>query len=132
MTLFSGALNMGRRMAVSRMTDTCAVTRVGAKTLNEATGTYSSSVVTVFTGACRIKSGSGVSQADAGSELVVVSQVELHLPVDAVGVLPGDVVEITGSSTRVDQVGRVFKVVAAFDGSQTTALRYRVEVADGR
>lgn len=130
--MIAGALDMGRRMAVSRMTDSCKITRVGSKTLNEGTGTYTPSVVTVFTGACRIKSGSGVSQGDAGSELVVVSQVELHLPVSATGVLPGDVVEVTGSLTRADQVGRVFKVVAAFDGSQTTALRYRVEVADGR
>ncbi len=130
--MIAGVLGMGRRMAASRMTDSCKITRVGSKTLNEGTGTYTPSVVTVFTGVCRIKSGSGVSQGDAGSELVVVSQVELHLPVTASGVLPGDTVEITGSLTRADQVGRVFQVVAAFDGSQTTALRYRVEVADGR
>lgn len=130
--MIGGVLGMGRRMAVSRMTDSCTVTRAGAKTLNESTGTYSASVVSVFTGQCRIKSGSGVSQGDAGSELVVVSQVELHLPVSAVGVLPGDTVTVTGSATRADQVGRKFTVVSAFDGSQTTALRYRVEVADGR
>lgn len=130
--MIGGVLGMGRRMAVSRMTDTCKITRVGAKTLNEGTGTYAPSVVTVFTGVCRVKSGSGVSQVDAGSGLVVVSQVELHLPVTAAGVLPGDMVEVTGSVTRSEQVGRVFRVVAAFDGSQTTALRYRVEVADGR
>lgn len=130
--MIGGVLGMGRAMAESRMTDTCKITRVGSKTLNEGTGTYTPSVVTVFTGACRIKSGSGVSQVDAGSGLVVVSQVELHLPVTAAGVLPGDMVEVTGSVTRSEQVGRVFRVVAAFDGSQTTALRYRVEVADGR
>lgn len=130
--MIGGVLNMGRSMAVARMTDTCSITRAGAKVLDEATGTHTQAPVSVYSGACRIKSGSGVSQADAGSELVVVSQVELHLPVDAVGALPGDMVEVTGSVTRSEQVGRVFRVVAAFDGSQTTALRYRVEVADGR
>lgn len=134
MTLFAGALTMGRAMAESRMTDSCKVFRlVKASVPDEETGTYPVTEVVAYSGKCRVKhpttSGKDV---DAGSQLVVVSQVEVHLPLDAVGVLPADTVELTASPTRPDQVGRRFTIDAPFDGSQTTALRYRVEVADGR
>lgn len=133
MTLFSGALNMGRSMAESRMTDTCTITRAGAKVLNESTGEYTSTTVSVFSGPCRVKHPTGVARdVDAGSQLLAVTQLELHLPVSAVGVRADDVVSITGSVTRTEQVGRKFTIVAPFDGSQSTALRFRIEAADGR
>ena len=131
--LQSGALGMGRRMALSRMTDSCAISRPGTPVFDEATGEYTSSTVSVYSGACRVKHPTAVARGvDAGSELLVVSQLELHLPVSAVGVRAGDVVSITGSVTRGEQVGRLFRVVAPFDGSQSTALRFRIEAADER
>lgn len=124
---------MGRRMAESRMTDSCAVTRPGPKVWNEATGEYTSTVVSVYSGPCRVKHPTTMGRdADSGSHLVVVSQTEVHLPLGAVGVLAKDTLEVTGSATRPDQVGRRFTISATFDGSQTTALRFRVEVADDR
>lgn len=127
-------LESGRRMAESRMTDSCKVFRLVKATVpDEETGNYPVTEEVAYSGACRVKHPSTAGKdADAGSQLIVVSQVEVHLPVDAVGVLPGDTVEITASPTRPDQVGRRFTIDGPFDGSQTTALRYRIEVADGR
>ena len=133
--MIGGVLNMGRSMAVSRMTDSCAVTRGdGGEALDPVTDQWVPvPAVTVYSGVCRVKHATtGADQVDAGSQLLAVSQLELHVPVTAVGVAVGDRVEITGSSTRAEQVGRVFTVTAEFDGSQTTALRFRVEAADGR
>lgn len=128
-----GVLGMGRVMAESRMTDSCAVTRPGPKVWNEATGEYTSTVVSVYSGKCRVKSPSMAGRdVDAGSRLVVVSQTEVHLPLSAVGVRADDLVTITGSETRAEQSGRKFTVTAPFDGSQSTALRFRIEAADER
>lgn len=128
-----GVLSMGRRMAESRMTDACTVTRAGPPVWNEDTGENEASVVVVYSGPCRVKHPTTMGRdADAGSHLVVVSQTEVHLPLGAVGVLAKDTLKVTGSATRPDQVGRLFTISAPFDGSQTTALRFRVEVADGR
>lgn len=115
------------------MTDTCTVTRAGTKTWDEAAGQYTSTTVQVYSGRCRIKHPSTVSRdVEAGSQLLTVGQLEVHVPVGTAVFAPDDVVTVSSSSTRADQVGRVFTVVAPFDGSQTTALRYRVEAADGR
>ena len=126
-------LDMGRRMAESRMTDTCTVTRAGERVWDEESGSWSAPVTEVFSGPCRVKHPvSSARDVDAGSQLAAVSSLEVHLPVSATGVQSGDVLTVTGSATRAEVVGRVFTISAPFDGSQTTALRFRVEVADGR
>lgn len=132
--MIGGVLGMGRRMAESRMLDECRVFRVAKATVpDEESGTYPEVEVVAYAGKCRVKHPTTAGKdADAGSQLIVVSQVEVHLPLDAVGVLPGDTVEITAAPTRPDQAGRKFTIDGPFDGSQTTALRYRVGVADGR
>lgn len=131
--MIGGVLGMGRRMAEGRMTDTCKVVRPVPGVLNEATGKRAVTYTEVFAGPCRVKHPTTAAKpGEAGSQLLVVSALEVHLPVTATGVRAEDVVEITASATRDEQAGRRFKIVAPFDGSQATALRFRVEVADGR
>lgn len=133
MSILGGTLTLGRRMAESRMTDSCTVTRAGSPTWDESTGAYTSTPVTVYSGVCRVKHPTTAARdVDAGSQLLAVSQLELHLPVSAVGVRADDVVSVTGSATRAEQSGRKFTIIAPFDGSQSTALRFRVEADDGR
>jgi len=67
-----GGLEAGRRMAESRMTDTCLVTRDGAKVWDEASGQHTVTPVQVYSGVCRVKHSTGAAQADAGSQLVAV------------------------------------------------------------
>lgn len=131
--MIGGVLGLGRRMAESRMTDTCKVVRAVQGAFNESTGKRQVTLTEVYSGPCRVKHPTTAAKpAEAGSQLLVMSALEVHLPVTATGVRAEDVVEITASATRAEQAGRRFKIVAPFDGSQTTALRFRVEVADGR
>lgn len=133
MSILGGTLTLGRRMAESRMTDTCTITRAGSPTWDESKGEYTSTPVQVYSGPCRIKHPTTTAKdVDAGSQLLAVSQLELHVPVTASGVMADDLVTITGSETRAEQSGRKFTIIAPFDGSQTTALRFRIEAADGR
>lgn len=130
--MIGAALGMGRRAAEARMLDTVTVTRPGAKVWNEATGEWTVTVSTVYSGKARIKHGPAARDVEAGSQLLAVGQLEVHVPVGTAGFEPDDTVTVSGSATRPAQVGRVFTVLAPFDGSQTTALRYRVESDDGR
>ena len=133
MTMLGTALGMGRRMAESRMTDTISVTRPGEKTWDEGAGEYVSTPVDVYSGAARVRHDSGrPGDVEAGSQLLTLGSLEVHVPVGSASLQPDDQIMVTACPTRPDQVGRVFIVIAPFDGSQTTAVRYKVEVFDGR
>lgn len=131
--MIGGVLGMGRRIAESRMTDTCKVTRVIRGAMNDATGKHAVTVTEVYSGPCRVKHPTTVAKdVEAGSQLLAVGSLEVHVPVGTAVFAADDLVEITGSVSRADQVGRKFTVLSPFDGTQTTALRYRVETSDGR
>lgn len=127
-------LQMSRREAEQGMRDTAKVMRIADSTvLDEETGNYVPVVTEVYLGKSRLKHPRTLAkQVDAGSQLLVESNLELQVPVDTDDFESGDVVEITACPDRPKQVGRKFKIVGPFDGSQTTALRYRVVVFDGR
>lgn len=127
-------LVMARREAERAMRDSCKVTRtVKGSTFNEATGSYPSTTTTVYEGKCRLKHPRmAAKDVEAGSQLLVMSALELQVPVAADSFHAGDAVEITGAPDRPAQAGRLFTIAAPFDGTQTTSLRYRVEAADGR
>lgn len=131
--MIGAALGMGRRAAESRMTDTVTVTRDGDEVWDEDLGEFVPSVSTVYSGAARVKHPSvSARDVEAGSQLLAVGQLEVHVPVGTAVFELGDSVTVTACPTRPDQVGRVFRVSSLFDGSQSTALRYRVEVGDAR
>jgi hypothetical protein len=133
MSILGGALNAGRSMAQARMTDACVVRRNTANVWDETAGDYVPAVSEIYSGVCRItQTMSTPADVSAGSVLQTVGQLELHVPVGSALFAADDVVQVTGSETRPDQVGRTFVIVAPFDGSQTTALRYKVEVSDVR
>ena len=107
-----------RAEAESRMDDLIRTTRAGTKVWDEDSGAWVTAEVVVYEGKARIKRSNELS-----SDVV---------PVGSPAFAPNDLIEIAACTSRPDQVGRVFVVSAPFDGSQTTAVRYRVEVADGR
>lgn len=122
-----------RAEAESRMDDLIRTTRAGTKVWDEDSGAWVTAEVVIYEGKARIKRSNELSSdVDAGSQLISVSQVQVHVPVGSPVFAPNDLIEITACPSRPDQAGRVFVVSAPFDGSQTTAVRYRVEVADGR
>lgn len=127
-------LLMARREAERDMRDKCKVTRESQGTvLNEVTGEYQTIVSTIYEGKSRLKSPrAAAKQADAGSQLLIATSTEIQLPAQSDDLLVGDVVEMTACPDRPNQIGRKFTVMGPFDGTQTTSLRYRVEVFDGR
>ena len=133
MSVLGGTLGLGRALAESRMTDTVNATRAGEKEWDEEAGEHVAAVISVYTGPARIKHASSTPKdVEAGSQLLTVGQLEVHVPVGSPVFEADDLITVTACPTRADQVGRVFVVIAPFDGSQTTAVRYRVEVSDGR
>ena len=127
-------LLMARREAERDMRDKCKVTRTSKGTeFNEVTGEYPTVVATIYEGKSRLKSPRvAAKQADAGSQLLIATFTEIQLPVHSDDLFVGDVVEMIACPDRPNQVGRKFTVMGPFDGTQTTSLRYRVEVFDGR
>lgn len=122
-----------RAEAESRMDDLIRTTRGGERVWDEDNGEWVTAEVVIYEGKARIKRSNELSSdVDAGSQLISVSQVQVHVPVGSPVFAPNDLIEVTDCTSRADQVGRVFVVSAPFDGSQTTAVRYRVEVSDGR
>lgn len=122
-----------RAEAESRMDDQIKTTRDGEKVWDEADGKWVTSKVVIYEGKARIKRPNDISiDAEAGSQLITVGRPQVHVPVGSPVFAPADLIEVTACPSRADQVGRRFRVAAPFDGSQTTAVRYRVEVADGR
>lgn len=122
-----------RTEAESRMDDRIKATRVGEKVWDEDNGDWVTSEVVIYEGKARIKRPNDLStDAESGSQLIAVGRLQVHVPVGSSPFGPDDLIEVTACPTRADQVGRQFYVVAPFDGSQLTAVRYRVEVADGR
>lgn len=131
--MIGGVLGLGRGLAESRMTDAVTVTRLGERVWDEEAGGWGEPDVVVYSGRGRVRhASSSAKDVESGSQLLAISQIELHVPVGSPVFLTDDVAVVLSSETRPDQAGRKFVVVAPFDGSQTTALRYRVEVADGR
>jgi len=119
------ALERGRRMAASRMSETVQVFTVS---LQETGGIRPVEVRTVhYDGPARVKfSSSVVSDAVAAGQLVATQSVELHLPSGSV--VPVDAsVEVTASSVDGSLVGRRFTVSGRPQAGQTTAARYPVK-----
>lgn len=122
-----------RAEAESRMDDLIRATRGGERVWDEVNGEWVTAEVVIYEGKARIKRPNDrASDAEAGSQLVTVGRLEVHVPVGSQSFAPDDLIEVMVSVSRPDQVGRRFVVVAPFDGSQTTALRYRVEAVDSR
>lgn len=131
--MIGGVLGMGRKMAESRMLDQCRVTRPGPKVWDEDAGQHVQVPALIYSGACRVKHPTTAAKpTEQGSQLLVESSIEVHIPIDSCPLMPGDTITVVGSETRPTQTARAFRVTAPFDGSQTTALRYRVVAADVR
>lgn len=127
------ALTGLRAEAESRMDDRIKTTRSGEKSWDEANGEWVATEVVIYEGKARVKRPNDLSvDAEAGSQLIAVGRLQVHVPVGSLAFAANDLIEVTACPSRADQVGRRYVVAAPFDGSQTTAIRYRVEVADGR
>ena len=126
------ALIMGRRLAESRMTDNCTVTRKTENVFDEETGLYQSSRVIIYSGKCRIREPHTTpTKQEAAAQIGVKQHTQLHLPALAPELKPGDTVDVYPSrnprifTLRTD---KTYTVLAVRDSSQATAQRADVEL----
>lgn len=121
-------LAMGRRIAESRMTTTCTVTRAGDRVWNPATKQYDETTTTLYDGKCRVRqTGNQDHGATAADQVFIESQYVLHLPVDgSEGIRKDDTVLVTACAEDARLVGQRFTVVSVPAASQTTARRFPV------
>ena len=129
MSLVSGALSMGRRMAESRMTETVTVgvyTDGTDPDTGDPTRVLSDSH---YVGVGQIKYPSAsVSETSGSGQQVASADVVLKVPVEsAPDVRAGDEVLVSASTADGSLVGRRFRVKAWPQSGQVTAHRFPLE-----
>lgn len=119
----------GRAAAESLMVDTCTVTRVTGRTLDEDDGTYSDTTSIVYSGKCRIQVRNAAVAALplSGEREVVAFMLELQTPMTGAALAVGDVVTVTASLYDPTLADRVFRVREVFHKSHATARRTLVQ-----
>jgi hypothetical protein len=118
---------MGRRQAEARMTETVRIGRLEEGT-DPVTLDPIQTLDVVYDGKGRIKFPSmNEVEVDAGGQLVVKQDLELHLPSGTVGVTPDMRAVVDASTADPALVGRVFRVKGRPAAGQTTAARFPLE-----
>lgn len=123
----SYALEAGRRMAESRMTETVTVGRFEMVRSPGSLDPVLTLVETFYVGRARVKypSASAQVKAPAGQQ-VAETNIVLSLPSSAAPVPAGAKARVAASASDVSLVGRMFRVEGPAQAGQTTAHRYPV------
>jgi hypothetical protein len=122
-------LGRGQALAESRMVDTCTIRRALGWTTDDFSGVRTATYLNPdpYIGKCRIKQVDALPENhDVGQDYVVLSRLQLHLPVAVTGIQVGDEVTITASLYDPDLPGKVFQVRGPAVGSAITARRFEV------
>ena len=118
----ASVLARGRVAAERLMTDTCTITRPGVRTWDAASGTYTQTSATVYTGKCRVRVLTpGDETAQAGEEQVSLWRYVVSVPLTVDPRLNDEVALDTSADATL--VGRVLRVRQVTRGSQITARR---------
>lgn len=127
MTALSTA-QQGQVLAESLMLDTCTISRAGAETFDDATGTYSDTESTVYSGKCRLKPSvlSADRVAQAAERQIALWPFSVSLPVDVTDVELDDVVTVTASQDP-SLVGVRLRIRSVARGTYLTARRVDCE-----
>jgi hypothetical protein len=126
-------LARGRRAAEAGMVDTCTIRRATGWTEDDFSGTRTPTYLdpNPYQGKCRVKQVQALPEThDVGEDYVVLSRMQLQLPVSAVGLKVGDEVTVTASVHDPDLPGKVFLIRGAAAGSEITARRFEVTARD--
>lgn len=121
------ALEDGRRMAESRMSETVTVGRFEMVRPPGSLDPVLTLVETFYAGVARVKypSASALVKSPAGQQLVETNIV-VSLPSSAARVNTGAYVRVDSSAADPALVGRMFRVDGPAQAGQTTAHRYPV------
>lgn len=117
----------GRIKAESIMLDACTVRRQTGTAYDDATGATTPTWTALYSGPCRMRQpNASASRTAAGEADVLLQALQLHLPMDAALLVPGDEVTVTASTNDPASIGRVFRIRAVPAHSHATARRYEV------
>lgn len=121
------AISRGRAAAELRMRDACTARRQTGTAYDDDTGTTVPTWSALYDGRCRMSQPNArASRTTAGEADVLLQTPQLHLPMAADMLRPGDEVTITESLDDPQSVGRVFIVRDVPAHSHATARRYGV------
>lgn len=125
----AAVLARGRAAAEAGMVDTCTVRRPTGTTTDPDSGQVTTAYLNPnpYTGKCRVKQIQALPEThDVGEDHVVLTRLQLQVPMSAPGLLVGDEVTMTASIHDPDLPGRVFLIRGPSAGSELTARRYEV------
>lgn len=117
----------GRLAAEALMVDSVTIQRATGTSTNDTTGVVTPTYSTIYTGACKVQRSAGGGRRDVAEASVVVTQLELHLPIaGSTAVAVDDLATITASTMDPGLVGKVFRISGPADGTFRTARRLPV------
>jgi hypothetical protein len=122
------ALAAGRAAHAQLFVDACTITRVTGHTLDPATNVYTDTVVTIYTGPCRLRQPTtDPSLAEAGEQAITVRRYWLDLPWNApAAVAVHDIAALTASDDAW-AIGRPLTLVGIGLSGSSTKRRLTVE-----
>jgi hypothetical protein len=128
-SMVSGILAMGRKQAEALQDSTCVITRVTGTSVDPATGLENPTVVTVYSGPCRLKYPFIRPELVAGEgQMAESNRGILSLPIaGTAGVQTNDVATVT---MGVSDPGAVLvgRIESPFAVTHATARRFPIEV----
>lgn len=116
---------------VASLVDACTIQHPTGSTTNLATGQVTPTYTSVYTGPCKVGGGDSPSDRDLAEAYVAVLSPVVHIPVDVVGVVEGDLVTITACENDPELVGRLFRVQGPMHASFRSARRLRCTEVTG-
>lgn len=125
----ASVLARAQAAALAGMVDACAIRRVTGWTTDDFAGARTPTYLSPdpYVGKCRVKQAQALPENhDAGEDYVVLSRLQLQIPVTATGIVVGDEVTITASAHDPDLPGKVFIIRGPAQGSEISARRFEV------
>lgn len=123
-----GAIARARaRTEAQQFRDTCTSRRQTGTAYDDTTGVTTPTWLALYAGPCRMKQpNASASSTTAGEAAVLLQSPEVHLPMSADLLRPGDEITITASLNDPASAGRVFLVREVPAHANATARRYGV------
>lgn len=123
----ASALARGRVAAEAGMVDACTIRRVPSDVTDDFSGVITPTYTQIYAGKCRLKQVAALPEThEAGEDYVVLSRLQLQIPVSVTGVQVGDEVTITASVNDPGLAGKVLLIRGIAEGSEITARRFEV------
>ena len=128
------ALMVARARALSRMVDTCAITRPGSGgTYDPVTDTYSGSTTPVYSGACFVQERriQNPEASSGGGDFPVAEALTLKLPSDSPACQVADIVVISAAPDHPNDVGRRYRITSVNPATQKKSRDYQMSTVIG-